>query len=386
MGRITTLLLLFIMIFTEVSNAQKIRGITMQWRIGAQLPGNNGLNNSIGFAGPVIGVHQNMLLVAGGANFPDSMPWLGGRKKYYDDVYMFSKKDDSISLYPKRYKLAEAIAYSANCSTSKGIFYGGGENEKGISKKTGLLIWDNKKDSFQIKSLPDLPIPLANASCTHVGNMVYLAGGETTDAVSDLFLKLDLNYIEDGWKQLPSLPKQISHAVMLTQSTGRKDCIYLFGGRKKNASGISDLYNTVFEFDTRKNKWKQKESIPYSLSAGSGIATGTNNFLLFGGDKGQTFNQTEKLIHAINREKNENIKQELNKQKIELQTNHPGFSNEVLLYNVISNTWSVVGAIPFDTPVTTTACFWDKDIVIPNGEIKAGVRTPQLLIGNLISK
>ncbi|MGK2863413.1 MAG: kelch repeat-containing protein, partial [Chitinophagaceae bacterium] len=275
---------------------------------------------------------------------------------------------------------------SANCSTSKGIFYGGGENEKGISKKTGLLIWDNKKDSFQIKSLPDLPIPLANASCTHVGNMVYLAGGETTDAVSDLFLKLDLNYIEDGWKQLPSLPKQISHAVMLTQSTGRKDCIYLFGGRKKNASGISDLYNTVFEFDTRKNKWKQKESIPYSLSAGSGIATGTNNFLLFGGDKGQTFNQTEKLIHAINREKNENIKQELNKQKIELQTNHPGFSNEVLLYNVISNTWSVVGAIPFDTPVTTIACFWDKDIVIPNGEIKAGVRTPQLLIGNLISK
>jgi len=38
----------------------------------------------MGVAGPLAGVDRGMLLVGGGCNFPDSMPWAGGKKKYYN--------------------------------------------------------------------------------------------------------------------------------------------------------------------------------------------------------------------------------------------------------------------------------------------------------------
>jgi len=64
----------------------------MLWRSAGELPA-----NSKGLAGPVTGVCNGKLIVAGGSNFPDSMPWLGGKKKYYSNGYVFRKaKNDSL--------------------------------------------------------------------------------------------------------------------------------------------------------------------------------------------------------------------------------------------------------------------------------------------------
>ena len=85
------------------------------------------------------------------------------------------------------------------------------------------------------------------------------------------------------------------------------------------------------------------------------------------------------LIAAINNEKDESKKQELILQKNKLQLAHPGFSNEVLLYNIKTNIWKAIDTIPFATPVTTTAVKWKSSFFIPSGEIKAGVRSPNIL-------
>jgi N-acetylneuraminic acid mutarotase len=155
--------------------------------------------------------------------------------------------------------------------------------------------------------------------------------------------------------------------------------IYLCGGRKKNSNGISDLYNNVFEYDITANRWNEKTPLPYALSAGTGILYDANNIILFGGDKGIVFHKTETLIAAINIEKDDGKKHDLLIEKNKLQTEHPGFSNEILLYNIKTNIWKVIDTIPFDTPVTTTAFKWKNEIIIPSGEIKAGVRTPNIL-------
>ena len=42
-----------------------------------------------GVAGPFAGIHGSTLIVAGGANFPDTMPWHGGKKQYHDEIYQF---------------------------------------------------------------------------------------------------------------------------------------------------------------------------------------------------------------------------------------------------------------------------------------------------------
>ena len=123
--------------------------------------------------------------------------------------------------------------------------------------------------------------------------------------------------------------------------------------------------------------------MPYALSAGTGISVDESEILIFGGDKGQTFHKTEVLLAAISAEKNESKKQDLVRKKNELQQSHPGFSKDVLLYNNIKDEWKLISKIPFVTPVTTTAVKWNESVFIPGGEIKAGIRTPQILMGKI---
>ena len=106
--------------------------------------------------------------------------------------------------------------------------------------------------------------------------------------------------------------------------------------------------------------------------------------LLFGGDRGEQFNKVERTISSINLEKDELRKENLITIKNKLLESHPGFSNEILLYNTQKNIWTSTGFIPFDTSVTTNVVQWGDEIIIPSGEIKAGVRTPRILSAKII--
>lgn len=386
MNRFLTFTITSLMLFTAPIAAQKITGTSLKWEIAAQLPADSGQQHSIGFAGPVTGVHDNVLFIAGGANFPNAMPWQGGKKKYYNNVFVYTRKHHKIVPLKKSFTLPSTIAYPASCNTPGGVLYAGGENENGISNKVWLMQWDVKSQELLFKELPSLHLPVTNAAATLVGHTVYIAGGETAAGASSQFLALDLNNTAIGWKQLAEIPQQVSHTVLMASVKQGNNAIYLCGGRKKNSNGISDLYNNVFKYDITTNSWQEKEPLPYALSAGTGIMYNADNIILFGGDKGTVFNKTETLIAAISAEKDEVKKQELISKKNILQSEHPGFSNEVLLYNINTNTWEIIGTIPYATPVTTTAVKWKSCFVIPSGEIKAGVRSANILTVNILRK
>jgi cyclically-permuted mutarotase family protein len=366
--------------------AQKSQPVSLQWKVAAILPADSGQIQSTGFAGPVTGMHHDIFLIAGGANFPEAMPWMGGKKKYYQKIFAYSGKQKKLIQLKKILNLPFSIAYPACCTTPDGVLYAGGENENGISNKVWLMQWDAVSQNIKFKNLPDLPVAVSNAAATLVGNTVYIAGGETATAASDQLIALDLHDIINGWKQLAHIPQQVSHTVLTASVTKKSNQVYLVGGRKKNSNGISDLYDAVYMYDIGANSWYIKSSLPYPLSAGTGVAANPNEILIFGGDKGTTFHKVEMLIAAISAEKDEAKKQELILQKNKLQSEHPGFSKEILLYNTLTNTWKVIGNIPFDTPVTTTAVKCGKDILIPSGEIKAGVRSPNILSAIILPK
>lgn len=380
MNRIIPLVFILLMFYS--SSAQQTPAVSLQWEIAGRLPAANGQQHALGIAGPVAGIDKQVLIVGGGSNFPDAAPWQGGKKQYYNELYVFSKESDTLIRQDKVFHLPHSLAYSANCSTSKGIVCAGGENEECISNKVLLLHWDESAGNVIINYLPDLPVAVTNASVTCIGSNVYLAGGEMKDSASNHFYCLDLNNTAAGWQALPPLPQPLSHAVLVAQSNGKQTCLYIIGGRKKTTSGISELYSAVYEFDCATNKWAEKQSLPYALSAGTGISW-KNNILLFGGDKGETFHKTEQLIAAINNEKDSVKKAALIQQKAALQSAHPGFSNAMLAYNIVEDKWTKIGTIPFTVPVTTTAIVWSNEVVIPGGEIRAGVRTPQILLGHL---
>ncbi len=372
------------MIITNPLHAQKDESFSLDWQKPGTLPETRG--KLLGVAGPIAGVMNNVFVTGGGANFPEAMPWHGGAKVYYDDLFFYRKKENDSLVRFASAKLPFPLAYATCVSTDKGLVIAGGENDNGVSNKVLLLNWDNEQLRLTIRFLADLPIAVTSPSATVLGDIIYLAGGDEGTKATDQFIYLNLNKPEAKWQQLPPLRQPTSHAVLAAQHDGTTDCIYLIGGRKKNPENPSTLYETVFRFDFKTRIWQKMKSLDHPLSAGTGVAAGSHSILLFGGDTGETFHKTEELIFAIAKEKNDEQKRVLIEEKIKVQSGHPGFSNKILCYNTQTNTWKEMGEIPFDPPVTTVAIKWVNEVIIPGGEIRAGVRTPQIISAKITVK
>lgn len=360
----------------------------VDWTTAAQLQNSDG-SLSIGYAGPINGISNEVLIVSGGANFPDKMPWEGGKKSYSKTIHVLEKCKDQYTWNNEvKSVLPEAIAYCGSTSTDLGVVYVGGENENGLSNKSYLLKWNAAKKEVEAKVLPDFPFAIANISLTHIGNTVYAVGGDEAAKSSDFFASLDLNEANPQWKALPNLPLALANAVVIAQKGKNGVNIYVVGGRTKTASGISDLHNTTFVYDVKNQSWNTAATISdgkssTNFSAGAGVAVGSHSVLIVGGDDGVIFHQIETYLSQIAQAGSEELKAELIAKKNKLVTNHPGFFNGILLYNTLTNEWSKVGELPFLPHVTTPAVLWDKKIILSNGEIKPGIRTPNVMLGTI---
>lgn len=353
----------------------------MNWKVATILPIDCSSNmSSLGYAGVISGNYKDYVIVAGGSNFPDIMPWDGGKKKLYDKVYVYLRKDKKLNLIQCKELLPEPVSYAASASFSNGIIYAGGETINGLSDKVYLMYFT--QNILHKETLPSLPKPIANASIVIDNEKVYLLGGESLNGVTNQFIFLDLKNLNKGWVPLPSFPVFISHTVLLVQGSSDEKKIFVFGGRNRKNNGISDLYNTIYEYNFKKSKWVLKSKLPFRLSAGTGVSINDHQILLLGGDKGNTFHKVETLIAQINSVNDVLKKEKLLLEKKQVQLHHPGFSNEILLYDSKVNSCKRVGKSTLNFPVTTNAFMVDNQIFITSGEIRPGVRTPNILTFN----
>lgn len=363
---------------------------SVEWSNVAYLPNTNGTEKQLGLAGVFAGVSNDVLLIAGGSNFPGLKPWEGGKKEHYNTIYILKKnKQNEFSWLSSKTQLKNKTAYGANATLTNGIICAGGETEDANSSRNAFLMqWNAGSKEVVFHDLPLLPIPLANAGMTTIGKKVYLVGGESDGKPSAKVFILDLSAHHLQWQSLPDLPIALSHSVTVTQTNGKYPCVYVIGGRSSTPSGISQLHNTVFCFDPERQKWTALAPISdgshiTNLSAGTGVVFGDHEILLVGGDKGNIFHQIETYNADIAKATTDEKKQKLQAEKIDLITHHQGFSRDMLLYNTLTNSWKKIGELPFLTHVTTTAVIWDKDIYIPGGEIKPAVRTPDVVKGRV---
>jgi cyclically-permuted mutarotase family protein len=335
-----------------------------------------------GLAGPIAGVHGNFVLVAGGANFEDGLPWRGGKKKYHDEIFLMEKtKSESYLWKQSSEKLPLAMAYSACVSTDQGLISIGGEDLD--SPINDVFLFSFQDGIVNRTSYPGLPVATSSAGAALIGQTVFVVGGLTSKGATSAFYSFDLNQPEKGWRILPELPIALSHGVVVSQNDGKETCIYIIGGRNKT-SEVSTFYSSVWKYTPSKQKWEQEGDIisdgkPLGLSAGTGIALGSDQIFLFGGDPGIFFNRTERMNNAIEKASGEDERQKLWNEKDAMLSNHPGFSKDILTFNTISKTWTKMDQIAGESPVTTTAFMWNTKVVIPSGEVRPGIRTPNLI-------
>lgn len=379
------LLTIVLLLLSLKTISQKINQTKINWSVWSTLPIAEGQDKQKGLAGASSGLSNDVMLIAGGSNFADGLPWKGGQKKYFNDIYVVQKHGKNFVWAKKTYKLPFNLAYAATVSTSQGLVCIGGENENGLSKKVILLHWNNENQDIEFHYLPDLPFGISNASATILGNNIFVMGGETKTETLHSFYQLNINSDNTQWQKLPDLPIALSHSVAVIQVNN----IYLLGGRAKTEIGISNLSNKAFRFDPKKNEWKTLKNISdknieiSALSAGVGVAFGQNKILLIGGDKGNIFSQIETYNTKIAQSKDENRKSSLQQEKVALLENHQGFSKDIYEYDIRKNSWTKIGEMPMITPVTTTLVKWGDIIFIPLGEIKPGIRTTNILMGKI---
>jgi len=346
----------------------------LKWRALPDLP------DPLGRAGAFVGVHNDVLIFAGGANFP--VPVWENEKTWHADVFVLQRAGGG---YEWRIggDLPRPIAYGACVPTADGLLCLGGNDGQATYAQAFLLSWDSQQQRITRRDLPPLPSPCAYGAAVRVGDWVYLAGGcrgQGLETAMRDFWRLDLRGMEHPktlkWERLPPWPGPArAFHQLAVQFNGRDTCIYLIGGRHIDPStGVVEFLADVYEFDPAAydglaeaaddssrqalSCWRRRADAPRPVMAGTAIGIGQAHIFLLSGADGSLFDRADALRDA-----------------------HPGFPKEALAYHTITDTWFSAGPIPANQ-VTTPAVRWGHDgtaesIIIASGEIRPRVRSPK---------
>jgi SSS family solute:Na+ symporter len=387
-------------------SAASAKVMSIAWEELPTLPPSAGQTKQPGVAGPFAGVHGEALIVAGGANFPDKMPWEGGAKIWWDDIWILERKSDGSARWvtDKTFKLPRRIGYGVSVSTADGVVCAGGHDADRCYADVFLLSWDPKAREIRRTELPAMPEPLSFMAGALVGNTLYVAGGQHVmkNAVpSSAFWSLDLSQRgrphEFKWTILPTWPGPARVVpVAAGQRSPNGEEFYLFSGRVQQAGRRTELLRDAFAFDPKTRSWRTLPKIGggngASVMAGMAAPIGSDEVLLFGGDRGDLFLELEshdlaieearrKLANATATERSA-IERQIEERlaaKRKIYGSHPGFGREVFAYDTRSNAWRVVARSAVEPQVTTFAVKWGEAIVLPSGEVRPGVRTPKIV-------
>lgn len=369
------------------------RAKNFQWHTSLSLPPSSLHEQHPGVAGAFSGLNNDALIIAGGANFPIDPPWQGGRKVWWDNIYVLAKQDSTYKwISQEKNRLAKPAAYGVSLTVAQGVICMGGSNEEGLLRDIFLLRWDARTSVLSNEQLGLLPPSFEITAGVVIDNAVYITGIQ--EGKNSLF-RVPLDNLLRGniaWQELPGLPgpprSLMSYAA---QNNGTTTCFYVFGGRSEQHDVVT-LFNDAYAFNTLENRWTRLADIvanqyqPPGLMGAPALAYGAGSIFLFGGDDGALFLQRANLEKNIAVAYSVGKKDSLNQEYKKAFVDHPGFNRDILVYNTVTNTYHNVGLMPEDAPVTANALLWDDEVVIVSGEIKPGVRTPVLLRATLLKK
>ncbi|MEE2624268.1 MAG: sodium/solute symporter [Verrucomicrobiota bacterium] len=361
-----------------------------------------------GFAGTFAGIvsskeaGKDYLVVAGGANFPEGRPWekeKNPQKVYYDVAFKLELGSDEQGSWEKlEAPLGQRVAYGMSVTLSRrgsALFIGGKE-----SAATDA-VWEVSADQAgELTFSPRVkyPLPIVEGVAGLVGEKVIVVGGATNKegggfgTVQEAYM-LDTSRKEGEWKWEPlpwpqSGEGEMARGRAYAVAGVRGDQLYMFGGRDYADSAepapgrvhqakldiLADCYALSLKEEVP--VWKRLADLPKGMSAAPSAAlpVGVSHLLMLGGVSADYWRQQFEDRPELNGAGEE----------------HPGFERTIWAYDTITDTWDAatdlpeaVGDLPVSVPVTTPVVKWKQSFIVPTGEIKPGVRSPQVLIARV---
>ncbi len=317
-----------------------------------------------GFAGMFAGVSNQVLVAAGGANFPGKKPWEGGAKVWYADVFLLKKGAAAWEKSPV--SLPRPLGYGVSASYKNNIILAGGSDREQHHRDVYRI--SVQGDKVIIDSLAPMPYALANMAGALVGDVLFVAGGTLTPEGNPgkLFLALDLKH--NKWITLDPWPGAERMNAVAAVADQR---FFLFSGIQvldtkegKLRKVLEDGYCFVPSYRNGVlvgGHWKVLAPMPRGVAAGPGPGPvfGKRYIVFPGGLDHQTAQHADPLTH-------------------------PGFLPDILAYDLQQKKWMVFDRFPrADMRLTAPTVVWDNRCFIINGELRPGIRSNAVLSFNL---
>lgn len=348
---------LLIVILVFIVLVPSVRGEQLVW---SQLPD---IPDEYGFAGMFTGVHNDALILAGGSNIPEQT-WGEGDKAFYDRIRVLEPGDES---WREAGQLPYAAATGVSGSTPWGVIVAGGVNAERGHADVNLISWDVQAKAVSITALPPMPEPRGQCIGGIVDNALYVACGAPAHGergFTNTLFRLQLpdpaeaapNWNALEWEMLEPLPGPPRALPAGCAAHGK---LYVISGyiahHGEDGTVLRDYMSDAYAFTPGKG-WARLADLPRPALAAPAIGYGDAHIILFGGHDGENMDQIPIL-----------------------KGNWPGFRRDVLAYHDITDTWTTLGEMPDLSSVKANPVQWQGRIVIPNGEVKARIRTPRVL-------
>lgn len=365
---------LFFMGCSSTNSVANLNDIT--WKYSRDLPTPKNFKEQIGVAGPLAGNIGEYIVVAGGANFPYESVLKGGAKVVYPDLFLMKETKDGLKLV-KHTTLDKEIGYGSTISTKDGIYYVGGTYSKGVSNEILYITLNEDKNDVVVKTVAKLPFDYHSGVASIKDNSIYILTGKQNGQNSKSFYKFDL-----GTKEIKELKMfagtERSQSVGQILNNGQEDKFYIFGG------GTGVAFTDGYAYSFSKNVWEKASDVKVngkeiSLLGASSVKLNNNEMMVIGGFNKEIWDDANKQLGGLKGDKLKAYKNEyFNKDPQDFNWNQ-----DILIYNAKANTWRSAGKVPFLAPCGEGLVKIENRVYSINGEIKPGVRSEKIYVGEI---
>ena len=313
------------------------------------------------------GVINGYLYIAGGCNFPDKPVAEGGKKRFYKAIYAAKLNADSDRLeWETVGQMPQPAAYGVSVTYENSLIFVGGNNETG--GLTTAIRLRPTATGIQQEALPSLPHTLDNMAGAVVGHILYVVGGNCEGVATQRVWSLDLkNTAKQGWKEEPSIPGIARVQPIAAALEG--GLLGVWGGfAPKTDNKAAQLAMNGASYNAGCGTWTAlpapTDAIGEEVFTGGAAATATpqKGVVVVGGVNKDVF------LAAINK---------LPEGYLLHEPEWYRFNQRVLCYR--DGNWTQLLQHPSVARAGCALAYWDGWVYVVGGELKPGIRTPEIV-------
>ena len=295
-----------------------------------------------GVSAPFCGMLGQVLVVAGGANFPDKSLLEGGAKRVYADIWAYAE-----GAWTHAGNLPDSVAYGATFPLADALILAGGN----VCGTTSDRVYELRlqEGHAELKVLPPLPVPMEQCGWAQEGEKLYLVGQEGVFACTAG---------EYRWERLAAPPMPLVQPVAYAKE-GR---LFVWGGFHPETLEVLDQGYCLSD-----GRWTEAPPIPDggTFVGATGAVLPDGRLAVVGGVNRSIF---AKALHNGPDDRIPYLSQEPAWYR---------FRQEVFVFD--GKAWSQVFSAPecaLAGPGVAAAA--DGTLYVAGGELKPGVRSPRI--------